>query len=156
MRTGFIRAGFACVFVLSLAPAAIGDEVTHDSVRGTAGFAVKGTPLSAIPVKLERESGDVIANGRTDGVGTVTFRALAPGKYVLVLGSKNGFVVPTDRDGPVSTSIRVDVRFEDVKTKAVLDRFSILTCPCGTGRPVAIHDATSRGPVNQIVTLTQL
>ena len=43
------------------------------------------TPSSSTPIILEHDPAGIVATAPTDGDGRVTFRNLAPGKYVLVI-----------------------------------------------------------------------
>jgi hypothetical protein len=85
MKTNFVCAAFVCaVLTLSTSTA----------------FATV-TPIIATPVILEHDPAGIVATGTTDGDGNVTFRGLAPGKYVLIIDGP-GFVAAMDRLAPPS------------------------------------------------------
>ena len=51
-------------------------------VPGTA-HAVQGDPIPGIDVSIEQSPGGIIAKDTTDGTGSVTFKAIAPGTYIF-------------------------------------------------------------------------
>jgi hypothetical protein len=65
------------------------------ALTSTAAFATV-TPIIATPVILEHDPAGIVARGTTDADGNVTFRDLAPGKYVLTIDGP-GLVAAMDR-----------------------------------------------------------
>jgi hypothetical protein len=72
MKTNLVRAALGCAVLVFAAPAAYAD--------------VK--PIQGTVVGLEHDPSGIIATAPTDGDGRVTFRNLAPGKYVVVVHGK--------------------------------------------------------------------
>lgn len=96
------------------------------------------TPIQGTSVGLDHEPEGIIAKATTDRDGKVVFRNLAPDKYVLVIGGKEGLVAATDRDAPAN-AIRAEVTFEGTTDpQSRPNGFVVEACACRAPRPMRI------------------
>ena len=105
-------------------------------------------PLVTVELRMVMADGTVVSymNTTTDSDGKFDFHCVAPGKYILVEYTPDGFVDVKDSDGGNPNEIIIDVNLEDSPDNEFVDRVTPLGSISGTVSEDTNNDDT--GDVN--------